>query len=264
LGLPFYGVSMSRQRKEFESLLEGISLHCSIEGWGAAVGLAIGAAGAIGGSIIQGNAATSAAQTQANAANQASQTQLQMFDQTQANLKPYMQSGVNSLNQLNAAIPSLTKPFSATQYQQSPGYAWQLQQGLGAVQNSASAAGGIGGGNTLKALQTYGTGLANQDYQQALTNYMAQQQQTYGMLSGLANSGQNAAAGLGGIATQVGGQIGSNTIGAGNALAAGQIGSANATTGGINSLAQLAALYGTGSLGSGSGGNFGVTGTGWD
>lgn len=218
---------------------------CHIEGWGAALA-AVGVAGTIAGSVIQGNAAESAAQTQANAAQSASNTELSMFNTTQNNLKPYMTSGVSNLNTLNAKMPSLTAPFTAADYTQSPGYAWQMSQGLNAVQNSASAAGGIGGGNTLKALQTYGTGLADQDYQQALQNYMQQNQQTYNMYSGLVSGGQNAAAGLGGISAQVGSTIGGNTIGAGNALAAGQIGVANAASGGINSLAQLSSLYGNG------------------
>lgn len=209
--------------------------------------------GAIAGAAIQGSAAQSAAQTQANAANQASQTQLKMFDTTQANLAPYMRSGVNALGSLNAQLPSLMTPFSATQYQQSPGYAWQMGQGVQAVQNSAAAAGGIKSGNTLQALTNFGQGLANSDYQQAYQNYMQQQQQSFNMLNTLAAGGQNAAAGLGGISTQVGGQIGSNLIGAGNALAAGQVGSANAIGGGINSLAQVAALYGNGA--SSGGGN---------
>lgn len=226
-------------------------------------GFAIAAGGAIIGGAIQGNAATSAANTQAGAANNATATQLQMFDQTQANLKPFIGSGTNALSTLNSQLgigangafnpnAPLVKPFSATQYQQSPGYAWQMSQGIDAVQNSASAAGGIHGGNTLKALTTFGQGLANTDYQQAYQNYVQQQQQQYGMLNNLVGSGQNAAAGLGGISQQVGGQVGSNIIGAGNALAAGQIGAANATTGGLNSLAQLGGLYGNGSYGLGS------------
>lgn len=216
-------------------------------------GFAAAAVGTIAGSVIQGNAANSAAQTQAGATENATAAQLSMFNTTQSNLAPYMKSGTNALSNLNAAMPGLTTPFSATQYQQSPGYAWQMGQGIDAVQNSASAAGGIGGGNTLKALTQYGQGLANTDYQQAYTNYMGQQQQTYNMLSGLANSGQNAAAGLGGISANVGQSVGQNMIGAGNALAAGQIGSANAATGGINSLTQLASLYGSGSYGSTAG-----------
>jgi Chaperone of endosialidase len=247
---------------------------CCIEFWGAAVGIgaaagaaigggAIAAAGSIAGSAISGSAAKSAAQTQAGAANNATQAELSMFNTTQQNLAPYMTSGANALKTLNSQLPSLTKPFSATQYQASPGYAWQMSQGIDAVQNSASAAGGIGGGNTLKALTTYGQGLANTDYQQALQNYMQQQQQTYNMYSGLVSGGQNAAANLGGISAQVGGQVGGNIIGAGNALAAGQIGVANAASGGINSLAQLANLYGSGSFaGAGSTAGGGVAQTG--
>ena len=224
----------------------------------------IAAAGTIAGSVISSNAAQGAAQTQANAAQNATQAQLSMFNKTQANLAPYMSSGTNALGSLNAMMPNLTKPFSATQYQQSPGYAWQMSQGIDAVQNSAAAAGGIKSGNTLKDLTIFGQGLANTDYQQALQNYMAQQQQTFGMYNTLVAGGQNAAAGLGGIGTQVGGQIGSNIIGAGNALAAGQVGSANAIGGGMNSLAQIAALYGNGGFNNfGGGGAGGVASTGY-
>lgn len=227
--------------------------------WGIA---AAGVVGAVGGAIISGDASKSAAQTQANAAQNATNAQLSMFQTTQNNLAPYMSSGTNALSALNSGLGigpntggpvgygSLTTPFSPAQYQQSPGYSFQMGQGVQAVQNSASAAGGIGGGNTLKALTTFGQGLANSDYQQAYQNYVGQQQQQYGMLSGVANSGQNAAAGLGGISAGVGQSIGGNIIGAGNALAAGQVGSANAITGGVNSLTQLASLYGSGSYGS--------------
>lgn len=229
--------------------------------------IAGGAVASIAGSVIQGNAASSAAQTQANSAANATQAELSMFNTTQNNLAPYMASGTNALSALNSGLGigpntggpvgygSLTTPFSAAQYQQSPGYSFQMGQGVQAVQNSASAAGGIGGGNTLKALTTFGQGLANSDYQQAYQNYVQQQQQQYGMLSGVANSGQNAAAGLGGISAGVGQSIGSNAIGAGNALAAGQVGSANALTGGVNSLAQLASLYGSGGQPLNSGGS---------
>jgi hypothetical protein len=234
--------------------------NCNIEGWGLAAA-AVVAAGAVGSAVISSDASKSAAQTQANAAQNATTAELSMFDKTQANLAPYMNSGTNALASLNyglgvgpksgasagsGAYGSLTAPFTAADYTASPGYAWQMSQGIDAVQNSASAAGGIGGGNTLKGLTTFGQGLANSDYQQAYQNYLAQQQQRYGMLSNTAGSGQNAAAGLGAIGTTVGGQVGGNIIGAGNALAAGQIGSANAVTGGINSLAQLSALYGNG------------------
>ena len=49
-------------------------------------------------------------------------------------------------------------------YQQSPGYQWQLGQGLRAVDAGAAAQGMLRSGATLKAEQTFGQGLANTDF----------------------------------------------------------------------------------------------------
>jgi hypothetical protein len=82
--------------------------------------------------------------------------------------------------QLGMQIPNYNMPeFTAAQYQQSPGYQFELQQGLGAIQNAAVPGQGSISGNTLKALQTYGTGLANQDFQQAYNNYTQNYQNQY-------------------------------------------------------------------------------------
>jgi hypothetical protein len=213
-----------------------------------AVAAGIGAVGAIGGALISSNASESAAQTQANAANAATAAEQAQFNTTTQNLSPFVGTGQIALGQLGSmlGLPStvggqanpnapLAQPFTAAQYQQSPGYQFQLNQGLGAVQNSAAAQGGLAGGNTLTALTQYGQGLANTDYQQAYNNYTANQLQQFNMLNTVSGNGQNAAAQLGTTGAQVASNIGSNTIGAGNALAAGQVGSANALTGGINS-----------------------------
>lgn len=221
---------------------------------------AAAAVGAIGSAIIGGNASEQAANTEANAANSASQVQQNMFNTVQKNLSPFISGGQNALTALLAQTgigangsfnpnASLVAPFSAQQYQQSPGYQFQLQQGLNATQNAAAAHGGVYSGNTLKALTQYGQGLANTDYQQALQNYMTQQSNTFNKLSGLAGSGQNAAANLGGFSGQTAAAIGNNITGAGSALAAGQIGVGNAASGGLNSLAYL--LAGQGSAGAG-------------
>lgn len=219
-------------------------------------GFAIGAVGAIASSAIGSSASSDAAQTQANSAQNATNAQLQMFNQTQQNLNPFIKSGTNALATLQSQIgigangafnpnAPLVKPFTQADFQSSPGYGFQMSQGIDAIQNSASAAGGIKGGNTLKSLDTFGQGIANQDWWNAYNAYTQRQQQQYGMINNFVGSGQNAAAGLGAISANVGNQVGSNMIGAGNALAAGQVGSANATTGGLNSLAQIANLYGT-------------------
>jgi hypothetical protein len=49
-------------------------------------------------------------------------------------------------------------------YQQSPGYAFQMQQGLRAVDAGAAAQGMLRSGATLKAEQVFGQGLADTDF----------------------------------------------------------------------------------------------------
>lgn len=167
-----------------------------------------------------------------------------MFNQTEANEAPYLTAGGNALTALQnglgigggntSGVGSLNAPFTMGQFQNSPGYQFQLQQGENAVLNNASATGGVNSGNTLKALTGYGQGVANQDYWNAYNAYVNAQNQKFGQLQTVAGSGQNAAGNLGALGTQVGASVGNNIVGAGNASAAGQVGSANAIAGGIN------------------------------
>lgn len=55
-------------------------------------------------------------------------------------------------------------------FQQSPGYQWQLNQGLDALQNSAAARGGLYSGQTMKDVNNYAQNAANTDYQQWVNN----------------------------------------------------------------------------------------------
>lgn len=202
-----------------------------------------GIAASVGGSLISGmlssNASQDAANTQAGAANAATQAQLDMYNQNVQRLSPWTNAGASALGTLTGMLPSLTQPFSAAQFQQSPGYQWQLGQGLQAIQDSASATGGVNSGNTLKALMGYGQGLANQDYYNALNAYTNWQNQAYNMYSGLSNTGANAAGQTAGLGASTANAIGQNMIGAGNARAAGQVGSSNALTGMIGNLGNL-------------------------
>ena len=186
----------------------------------------------IGGAVIGGVASENAASSQAQAANNATATQLQMFDTTQANLAPYIQAGPQSLQQLIQGTQpggQFNQPFN---YTSSPGYNFALQQGQQAITDNAAAS-GAGGGNTMKNLVNYTTGAASQDYNQQLQNWLQSQQQQYNLIGNVAGLGENAAAGLGNTSAQVGRQIGSNIIGAGNAQAAGTVGAASAISGGL-------------------------------
>ena len=206
---------------------------------GDALGSAGGVVGNLLGGLIGSNASNSAANTQANAANQANQTQLQMFNTLQQNLNPYKQAGLPALQQLSQGTApggQFNSTFTPDQYTQSPGYQWQLQQGMNAMNNQANAAGmGLSSAN-LQSLGSYVTGAAQQDYHNAYNQWLSNRQSNMGNVMGLAGMGQNAAAGIGSGAMQTGNSIAGNQIGAGNALAAGQIGSSNAWGGAINNI----------------------------
>lgn len=212
-------------------------------------GAIIAGGASILGGLMSSNGAQDAAQTQANAANNASAQQMAMYNQNVQRLSPWTQAGQVSLGNLTSLLGStgmngvLTTPFSAALYQQSPGYQWQMDQGTQAIMNHASALGGVNSGNTLKALQTYGQGLANQDYYQAANQYANWQNQLYNMNAGVANTGVNAAGMTAGLGANTASQIGSNMMGAGNAISAGQVAGANALGNSLSSIGNLA-MYG--------------------
>lgn len=229
---------------------------------------------ALGSGLIGGLSSMSAADTQAAAAEQAAQLQYQMFQQTQGNLKPYMQTGGeanNALAQLlglgpngqfnpNAPLSAqyqAFQPLTAQTFQQSPGYKFELSQEQGAIQNSAAARGNAIGGNTLNALMSNAQGLASQDWANANSQNIANYQTGYNAfrgnqnyllnaLSGVAGSGQNAAANLGGLGEKAANNAGDYLTQGANAQAAGIMGVGNQIGGGINNLAALYQQYGTG------------------
>ena len=221
------------------------------------------AAAAVVGAGISAYGANQAADTQASAADAASRQQMDMYNQGNARQLPFLQAGQNASGQLSGLMGSnganglLTSPFSAQQYQQSPGYQFQMDQGLQAVNNSASARGGVDSGNTLKALTGYGQGLANQDYYKAQNAYQGWQNQVYGMLNGISRQGQAAASGQAEQGNAVGQAVANNTMGAGNAQAAGQVGFSNDISKGLQSGSNLALMYQMGGFGGGGGGGVG-------
>jgi hypothetical protein len=101
--------------------------------------------------------------------------------------------------------------------QQTPGYQFNLEQGLQGVSRSAAARTGTLSGGATKAAQTFGAGLASNEFGNAVSRLM-----------NLAQLGAGATANLGAIGQNTSGQIQSNIIGAGNASAAGSVGAGNA------------------------------------
>lgn len=239
------------------------------------IGGAIQAGGSILSGILGGNAASKAAQQQAaagkaaasgqQAAGTQAQNDLQMALKNETgNEQPFVSAGqgaVGNLAQLLQPGGSLTQGYSnfsaptGVTMQNDPGYQFQLQQGMNAIQNSAAARGGLLSTGTAKNLNNYAQGTASQAfndvYNRALTSYQTNQNNfntnnnnTYSRLSGLAGLGQNAASSLNSI-TNSGTQamannltgnaqvVGNDLMGVGNAQAAGTVGQANAYGGAL-------------------------------
>jgi hypothetical protein len=99
------------------------------------------------------------------------------MNKSQGYVQPYYDAGKQGLQTLGDAMKNGT--YNAPQYQQSkpfnygtkqmqedPAYQFQQAEGQKAVQTSAAAKGQALSGATMRAMQRYGTNLANQSFQQ--------------------------------------------------------------------------------------------------
>ena len=209
--------------------------------------------------------AQTAASAQEQAAQTASNTQLAEFNQLQQNAAPYIASGNAANTELQQQLPGLTAPINMneTTLQNTPGYQFDLTQGLKSVQNSAAARGLGVSGAALKGAASYATGLADSTYQNQFNNAQTNRQTAYNFLSGQQQIGANAAVGVGTTGVNVGQQIGQNQIGAGNAAAGAALNTGSAIGAGANTAAQgyllnnLLANSGSNAAYNNSTGNFG-------
>lgn len=224
-------------------------------------GAAIGAGASLWGANKQAEASRDAASMQAQSAKDASDIQMQMFRDQQQAQKPWTEAGEAAVGKLamlagnqeldiskDPAYQSmrnrLTQQFGFNE--NDPSYQWRLKEGLKAVNESAAAKGGFFSGQTGKELQEYAQGMASTEYGNEYNRWLQSQQQTqntysnewnrqlteaqnkYNQLYGLAGMGQTSALDVGRWGTQTAGDIGRNTVAAGNAQAAGRVGEANA------------------------------------
>lgn len=226
---------------------------------------AAGAAALAGGAIAAGGsilAAGSASKSAKDAAN----LQKEQFAQTRGDLQPYnefgqsvlpnMQAlafsgpngpgGKNYLDMAEAAVPG---KMTQAELEATPGYQFNLAQGLKAAQSSAAARGLGVSGAALKGAATYATGLADSTYQNQFNNQQTRYsdlfnlntgqqsnlQNQYNRMVSIAQLGETAAAQTGALGTAAAKTEGQGLMSAGQYQAAGTAGVGSALSGGINS-----------------------------
>jgi hypothetical protein len=208
-------------------------------------------------SKAQAGAAQSAAETQADSATEAARIQSEtadksialqkdLFNQQVALNKPWQDSGLKALKQY-ASNPAFK--FSASDLTADPSYKFRKEQGINALDMSASSRGKLLSGAQDKALMGYGQGLASEEYANAynrsLQNYNTEANKNLNVANigrGAAGQTQSAMQGYSSGAANTmaaqGNALAQGQIGAGNAYAQGQIGSANAYAQGQAGMAQ--------------------------
>lgn len=134
----------------------------------------------------------------------------------------------------DSSYGDFTKPFDVEEFYkyEDPGYAFRLQQGQQALQNSAAAGSGALSGAALKDLLGYNQEAASTEYNNAFNRYQTQQGNIFSRLFSIAGLGQNAAAGVGTTGAGLAGQAGQAITNAGTATGSGIVGGANALTNG--------------------------------
>lgn len=191
------------------------------------------AAAVVGSSLIGANASRSAASTQASAADRAAQLQKEQFDRQVELQAPFREIGLNALRKLEPLASEYT-PFGMQQFQQDPGYAFRMSEGMKGLERSAAARGGLLSGATMKGIQRYGQDLASQEYTNAFNRYQTERNARLNPLQSLAGIGQTATNQLGAAGQAYATGAGEAMGAAAQARGSGYMGAAGAIGGGLN------------------------------
>lgn len=149
-------------------------------------------------------------------AQDAANAQIRGIQQGVSQAQPYLTNGVNALNNYyGMATSPLSSVFSGASpaissyadaigangaagnaravaaFQNNPGYQFQLNQGLQAIDRGAASRGMLTSGNTLNAEQQYGTNLANTSWQNYLNSFSPMLSLAGGAAGGLASTFAN-------------------------------------------------------------------------
>lgn len=219
---------------------------CLCNAWVATAVIGSGVLGA-GASII---GATKGADAQIQAADKAIGMQQGQYNQTRTDLSLYRAIGADASTRLQSRLSELTSPIIMDEaaLEKTPGYQFNLSQGMRGVTNSAAARGLATSGAALKGAATFATGLADSTYQNQFNNANTNQSNAYNRLKSLIDTGGNSSAMTGQLGEKAAYNSGVATIGAGNAIAAAdnRIGSSISNlSSNIGGYAMYQGMYGT-------------------
>lgn len=212
---------------------------------------AIGAVATVGGAVAQASAGSKAAKAQRQGAQMAADasersTQLQIeeqrrqSEQARADWAPYRESGYKALATLaDLAGVGTNKIDPTATLEATPGYQFQMSEGLKAVDRRDSARGFLNSGGADKARMRYAQGLAASNYDGFANRIAALAGVGQSATGATSAAGQSAANAITGAYGTNGTVQANSAMAAGNARASSYANTGAAIAGGMKSLADL-------------------------
>lgn len=231
-------------------------------------------AASVGGNLLSGwmgsSAADRASRRQSEAIQKGLDLQKQIYDQTRSDYLPYVQAGLGGLTKYQAALDNFQAPtlgYVQKDFQfdtfKDPGAQYRMEQAMKAINSSAAAKGGMGGG-VLRNLQKESQNMASQEYANAYDRWLKDSGMRYGQASDqytremnakmvpmtgysdIAKMGSGTVANLARVGDQYSTGAGNLYGSMGSAQAAGALGSSNAWSNAMgNILSDAGKLAGT-------------------
>lgn len=211
-----------------------------------AVAATIGAVGGAATSYLGGRSAKKsakkAAKLQYQAAMEGLALQRELYTEAKSTTHPFVKAGregVRTLRDMVMPGGELAREFTAQDFQEDPGYQFRLEEGMKALERSASARGRLASGGSMKDMTRFGQGLAAQEYGSAFDRFQQNRAMRFNQLMNLTNVG------LQGIGMQQGARQNFANQGSelitqgGNALAAGVMGAEAGRQQQIGAIGQL-------------------------
>jgi hypothetical protein len=129
-------------------------------------------------------------------------------------------------------------------FQQDPGYAFRMSEGLKALDRTAASRGGLLSGATLRGATRYGQDMASQEYTNAFNRYQTNRSNQLNPLQSLMGAGQTAAGNVGAAGQAYASNAGNAYMNAADARASGYMGSANAWQNAVTGIGNAFNKYG--------------------
>ncbi len=194
------------------------------------MGIVAGAV-AVGGTLLGSKNQKDAAESNAQAAADANQLQLDMYNQTNKNLAPFLNMGQQAIPQLMNAMQPINEEQALSDYYNSGSYAMMEEQAKRAALTAGEAS-GVGGSSMANNLMRISPAMG----QQHLSNLYSQQADQFNRANAVVGMGQNAAAQVGTAGQNYASQAGANMMNSANIMGQSQIAQGNLMNQGMGNL----------------------------